>query len=242
MHFKNILLLTFVFILAGCNVGGEGSKDSLGKSDVPVLSAINAQTTNEDTAKTVMLEATDKDAGDTLTYSATSSTASVTIGVSAATLTLTPAANWTGTATITALANDGTVNSAAQTFTLTVSAVNHAPVLSAINAQTTTEETVKTVTLVATDEDAGDTLTYSATSSNSDVVITVSGQTLTLTPNSDWNGSATITAKVNDGTADSAEQTFTLTVNAFVSGGTFKGKVMKLLPLAILAECGLIET
>ena len=78
MHFKNILLLTFVFILAGCNLGGEGSKDSLGKSDVPVLSAINAQTTNEDTAKTVTLVAKDKLNAMWLTYSATSSTVSYT--------------------------------------------------------------------------------------------------------------------------------------------------------------------
>ena len=120
MHFKNILLLTFVFILAGCNVGGEGSKDSLGKSDVPVLSAINAQTTNEATAKSVSLSGSDVDGADVLTYSATSSNSDVVITVSGHTLTLTPNSDWNGSATITAKVNDGAVDSALQTFTLTV--------------------------------------------------------------------------------------------------------------------------
>jgi uncharacterized protein (TIGR02145 family) len=102
---------------------------------------------------------------------------------------------------------------------------NVAPTLASISNQSTNEATAKFVTLVGADANIGDILTYSATSSNSDVVITVSGHTLTLTPNSDWNGSATITAKVNDGAVDSALQTFTLTVNVFVSGGSFKGKV-----------------
>ena len=103
--------------------------------------------------------------------------------------------------------------------------VNSAPTLASISNQSTNEATAKFVTLVGADANTSDILTYSATSSNSDVVITVSGHTLTLTPNSDWNGSATITAKVNDGTVDSALQTFTLTVNVFVSGSSFKGKV-----------------
>ena len=102
---------------------------------------------------------------------------------------------------------------------------NTAPSLASISNQTTNEATAKFVTLVGTDADSSDILTYSATSSNSDVVITVSGHTLSLTPNTDWNGSATITAKVNDGTVDSASQTFTLTVNVFTSGSTFKGKI-----------------
>ena len=107
----------------------------------------------------------------------------------------------------------------------TPAVVNAAPTLASISNQSTNEATAKFVTLVGADANTSDILTYSATSSNSDVVITVSGHTLTLTPNSDWNGSATITAKVNDGTVDSALQTFTLTVNVFVSGGSFKGKV-----------------
>ena len=193
-------------------------------NNAPVLNTVDAQSTLEDTAKTLILFGTYKE-GSSLTYSATSSTSNVTISVSGSTLTLTPAANWNGTATITAKVNNGIVDSSAKTFTLTVSAVNDAPVLASISAQTTNEDTAKTLTLSGTDVDAGDTLTYSATSSTTNVTIGVSGTTLTLTPASNWDGTATITATVNDGTVDSSAQTFVLTVYAFQSGDGFNDKV-----------------
>jgi hypothetical protein len=198
-----ILLSTMIF---ACS--------DVSRSKVPVLNAVDAQSTLEDTAKTLTLLGTYSvwdTKGSSLTYSATSSTSNVVVSVSGSTLTLTPASNWNGTATITAKVNNGIVDSSAQTFTLTVSAVNDAPVLASISNQTTNQSTAKAVTLVGSDADTEDTLTYSATSSNSDVVVSVSGVTLTLTPTATWNGSATITAKVNDGVVDSDAQTFTLT-------------------------------
>ena len=116
------------------------------------------------------MSATDVE-GSSLTYSATSSNSSnVATSISGATLTLTPAANFYGTVTITAKANDGTVDSAAKTFTLTVGAVNDAPVVGTVANQTTAEDTAKTVTLSVTDSDSGDSHTYTATSSTSNVV------------------------------------------------------------------------
>ena len=115
--------------------------------------------------------------------------------MSGTTLTLTPAANWSGTATITIKANDGTVDSAAKTFTLTVSAVNDAPVLASVANQTTVKNSAKTVTLSGTDVE-GSSLTYSATTSASQITIGVSGAVLTLTPDNNWMGTSTITAKV----------------------------------------------
>ena len=183
-------------------------------NDAPVLSSVANQTTNEDTAKTVNLSATDIEAS-SLTYSATSSSASdVAVGISGSTLTLTPASNFNGTATITAKANDGTVDSATQSFTITVSAVNDAPVVGTVANQTTAEDTAKTVTLSETDVDTGDSHTFTATSSTSNVTPSISGATLTMTPAANWSGTATITIKANDGTVDSAAKTFTLTVSA----------------------------
>ena len=183
-------------------------------NDAPVLLAIANQTTSEDTAKTVTLSATDIEES-SLTYSATSSNSSnVATSISSKVLTLTPASNFNGSVTITAKANDGTVDSAAQTFTLTVGAINDAPVVGTVANQTTNEDTAKTVTLSETDVDSGDSHTFSATSSTSNVVPSVSGSTLTLTPATNWSGTATINIKVNDGTVDSAAKTFTITVSA----------------------------
>ena len=101
--------------------------------------------------------------------------------------------------------------------------------LNSIANQTTNEATAKFVTLSGRSTVSSDMLTYWATSSNSDVGVNVSGHTLTLTPNSDWNGSATITVTMNciSGGLNhcNPRQTFTLTVNEFTSGSTFKGKI-----------------
>jgi M6 family metalloprotease-like protein len=183
-------------------------------NDTPVLVSISNQTTAEDTAKTVPLSGTDVE-GSSLTYSATSDESNVTPSISGATLTLTPSANWSGIATITAKVNDGTIDSATKTFTLTVNAVNDAPVVGSVSTQTTNEDTTKLVSLSETDADTGDSHTFSATSSNSSNVATsITGSTLALTPATNFNGNVTITIKANDGTVDSAAKTFTLTVNA----------------------------
>ena len=182
-------------------------------NDAPVLLAIANQTTSEDTAKTVTLSATDIEES-SLTYSATSSNSSnVATSISSKVLTLTPASNFNGSVTITAKANDGTVDSAAQTFTLTVGAINDAPVVGTVANQTTNEDTAKILTLSGTDSD-GDSLTYSAISGSSQVTSNMSGASLYLTPAANWSGSSVITIKANDGIVYSATKTFTLTVNA----------------------------
>ena len=209
-----LLILLSIAFLSGCGgVSGGSSSPAVDENangnSAPSLASISNQSTNEDTAKSVTLSGSDSDAGDTLTYAATSSTSNVTPSISGTTLTLTPAANWNGTASISAKVDDGTVDSAITTFTLTVSAVNDAPTLSAITNQNTNENVAKALTLSGSDLE-GDTLTYSATSSTSNVVPSISGTTLTLTPASNWVGTATITTKVNDGSVDSSSKTFTI--------------------------------
>ena len=175
-----------------------------------VLASISAQATAKNVAKTVTLSGSDTE-GSSMTYSATTSASQITIGISGTTLTLTPDNNWTGTSTITAKANDGTVDSAAKTFVLTVG--NTAPTLASISAQATNQSVKKTLTISAADADS-DSLTYAITSSPSSKVSgSVSGSTLTLTPLASYNGTAAVTVTVNDGT-DTAARTFNLVVTA----------------------------
>jgi len=96
-------------------------------NDAPVLASVTNVTTYEDTAKTVTLSGTDVD-GDALTYTGKSNTDKVTISISSATMTLSPAADWYGTASITAYVSDGTVKDST-TFTLSVTPVNDAPIM-----------------------------------------------------------------------------------------------------------------
>jgi len=201
-----IVIALFSIFLSSC--GGRSGSTPIDYGDAPILASISNQSTAEDTAKILTLVGTDAE-NNSLTYLASSSTSNIIISISSATITLTPASNWNGTATITAKVNDGNTDSIAQTFTLTVSAVNDVPSLNSINNTNTNENVAKVITLGGTDVE-GSSLTYSATSSTSNVVPSISGTTLTLTPSSNWVGTATISAKVNDGVAFSPIKTFTI--------------------------------
>lgn len=95
-------------------------------------------------------------------------------------------------------------------FNITVQNVNDAPVWTSASSLVINEDATTTHTLVATDIDAGDTLTYLA-----DALpgwITLSGNQLTLKPAQAQVGSHTITVKVSDGTVE-VPQTINITVN-----------------------------
>ncbi len=90
---------------------------------------------------------------------------------------------------------------------------NFAPVASAV-ATSTNEDTPVTITLNATDAD-GDALTYSIVGSPSTGTLgSVSGASVTYTPDLNTNVTDTFTYKANDGTVDSNTATVTVTVYA----------------------------
>ena len=86
-------------------------------------------TTDEDTPKAITLTATDVD-GATLTYAIVDAPAHGTLSGTAPALTYTPAANYNGPDSFTFKANDGTADSNVATVSITVTAVNDAPVAS----------------------------------------------------------------------------------------------------------------
>ncbi|MEJ0075773.1 MAG: tandem-95 repeat protein [Alphaproteobacteria bacterium] len=109
-------------------------------NDAPVGN-VASYTINEDTPLSGSVSATDVD-GDSLSYalvggSATNGSATVN---SDGTFTFTPTVNFNGDASFQFTANDGTTNSAAQTVTIHVSAVNDAPFLSVPGPQAPTED------------------------------------------------------------------------------------------------------
>ena len=136
--------------------------------------------------------------GDSLTYTASSSNeADVTVSVSNATVTITSVSE--GWANVTVTASDGT-DSATQTFKVTVSA-NSAPVIvisiSTVNVPAAGGTVSHDVSSYFSDPD-GDTLTYTATSSDTTkVTVSMSNSTMTITAGA--NVSETITLTVSDG-------------------------------------------
>src|SRR5437588_10259715 len=101
-------------------------------------------------------------------------------------VTYTSAAGYFGPDSFTFKANDGTVDSAAATVSLTVVHVNHAPVAAA-QTVTTAEDTAKAVGLTATDVD-GDTLTYGVVAGPTHGALDRNGPNITYTPAANYNG------------------------------------------------------
>src|SRR5262245_61392620 len=204
----------------------------LASNTPPTISSVANQTINEDTpmAPLAFTVGDAETAVTSLVVTATSSNATLVpntnlaLGGSGAnrTLTVTPAANQNGAATITLTVNDGQLT-ATTSFSLTVTAVNDAPTVSNIaNQSTSVGVPVGPLAFTIGDlETAAASLTVSGSSSNPTLVPTTNlafggsgiNRTLTVTPAPTQTGVATITVTVSDGQA-STNTTFQLTVLA----------------------------
>ena len=174
------------------------------------------------------------ESGQTLTFNVSNTntglfSAQPDIDEATGTLTYTPAAGQSGSATVSVfLTDDGTppAQSATQTFTITVVPPNTAPVAvdqTGGNAVAVTEDVAVTITLTATDADDDD-LTFSIVASPTKGSLGTIGTpdcttipntctaTVTYTPTADANGADSFTFRANDGQADSNTATVELNI------------------------------
>jgi hypothetical protein len=209
-------------------------------NDTPTLNAIANVSIGENAAQqTVSLAGIGSGAANetqTLTVTAVSSnpslipnpTVSYTSPGATGSLNFTPAANTSGSATVTVTVNDGQAanNTVVRTFTVNVNVVNVPPTLAAIgNVSISEEAAAQTVSLSGISSGSANenqTLTVTATSSNPGLIpnptVTYTSPnttgSLSFTPAADKSGSAVITVTVNDGHAvsNTLSRTFTVTV------------------------------
>jgi VCBS repeat-containing protein len=132
--------------------------------------------------------------------------------------TYTPAASFNGSDAFTYHASDGTAESTLATVTITVSAVNDAPV-AADDAYTIAEDTPLTVVapgVLGNDSDPdGDSLSAVLGSGPAHGSLTLDADgSFTYTPTADFSGSDSFTYRAGDGTLTSGLATVTLTVSA----------------------------
>ncbi|WP_153558811.1 DUF4347 domain-containing protein [Roseimaritima sediminicola] len=129
------------------------------------------------------------------------------------TITLSPSANQSGTATVTVTASDG-VYSTTTSFVVQVDAVNDTPQITPIGSQTVPEDVRSNLGITIDDvDDAEHTLVVTATSDNQALIsdasiwVTAGGRdrTLSFEPVANQTGSATITVTVSDGVTSSSE-------------------------------------
>ena len=180
----------------------------------PVLTAIGAQSSDEDNAKVINLSATDGE-GDSLTYSAVSDNVSISPAVSGSTLTLTPDADYFGSANITVTVSDGLLSDS-EIVVYSVNTVNDLPVFTSAASGSVQYGNILNVSLTATDvETANNSITFSVQSSDSNQVsASVSGSTLTLTPVNNYIGNSNITLRATDGNSGVKDQSYTLMISA----------------------------
>ena len=199
-------------------------------NDPPAISNIPDRTTNEDTATgAIAFTVGDVDTPlENLTVTGSSSDTALVPNsnfqfegsAGSRTVTITPAANRSGTAVITINVSDGGLTRS-ETLFLTVKAVNDLPTISGIADQTIDEDTTTpTIPFTIGDvETAAESLSVTASTSdavlipNSGIVLEGSGtdRTVTITPAANRSGATTITLTVSDGTL-SASESFSITV------------------------------
>ncbi|CAE6906039.1 COG2931 RTX toxins and related Ca2 -binding proteins [Vibrio sp. B1ASS3] len=182
-------------------------------NDAPVAND-DSTATDEDTPVTidVLLNDTDVD-GDTLTIVNASVPAEQgTVEIVDGKLVFTPAEHFNGEATISYTVSDGTLEDEAE-VSVTVNPVNDAPIASD-DSTTTDEDTPVTIDVLLNDTDVdGDTLTIvnASVPAEQGTVEIVDGK-LVFTPAENFNGEATISYTVSDGTLED-EAEVSVTVN-----------------------------
>ena len=104
-------------------------------------------------------------------------------------------------------------------FAVNISYSQSAPVASNVSAATV-KNTNASIHLVASDADF-DSLTYSIVSNPSNGTVSLSGDTVTYSPTTDYTGTDTFTFKANDVALDSSTKTVTVKVSATATGASF---------------------
>ncbi len=184
-----------------------------GSTNVAPTSANGSASGNEDTAISGQVSATDPDSA-SLTYALVAGPQHGTVSLSATgAYTYTPSANYNGSDSFTFTANDGQASSNVAAVSLTVAAVNDAPVATAGSASGA-QGAVITGQLTATDVDSP-TLTYALVSGPLHGAVTVNANgSYQYTPTAGYTGADSFTFKANDGLLNSTAAAVSLTVTA----------------------------
>ena len=217
---------TTVTITPGSNVDGNSTiiyyvNDGKLNSDSAILSLIIASvndapvssdvsgTVTEQVQGAINLDATDVDEN-SLTYAIVSSPANGTATISGSTVLYTSNSDTITSDSLTYKSNDGFLDSNVSTVTITISPVNDAP--SATNQSTNIDEDVATSFVLSVSDPESDELSLVITSNPDNHSLTLSGTTATVTSAANFNGSSSISYKVNDGNLDSNVAILSLTI------------------------------
>ena len=183
-------------------------------NDAPIA-IDDAATTAEDTPVSIAVLGNDTDVdGDRLSVTAVGLPAHGTVAIHPdGTITYTPAANYNGADGFTYTIGDGHGGAATGTVSVTITAVNDAPV-AVDDTATTAEDTPANIAVLANDTDVdGDRLSVTAVSvpAHGSTAINSDG-TITYAPAANYDGPDTFTYTIGDGHGGTAGATVAITV------------------------------
>lgn len=179
-------------------------------NDAPV-SDNQSVTTDEDTAIAITLQASDVDnINDELSYSIETGPSNGTLVGTGQNLQYVPNANFNGSDSFTFKTNDGEFDSNIATVSITVAAVNDAPVADDLSV-TTAEDNALPITVTASDVE-GSPLSFEIVDGPDHGTLSGTAPNLTYTPNANYFGDDSFTFKTNDGELDSNVATVAITV------------------------------
>ena len=180
-------------------------------NDKPIAVA-QSQSLDEDGSILLTLVATDIDQ-DTLSYRIVNAPSKGTlVQQSNDSWLYTTNENINGTDSFTFVANDGEVDSDEVTVSLIINAINDAPTVAG-QVLSTNEDTALTVTLSGNDIEE-ESLSYRVVTESANGSVTLTGNILIYTPNSNFNGSDSVSIVANDGQLDSEFALISITVDS----------------------------
>ena len=198
---------------------GDGGSDTgaltitvTGTNDAPVAQAVVGAGNEDSAGISIAPVSSDVDAHDTATYSVNSQPSNGTVTFDGTNFVYVPDANFNGTDSFTYRVTDSAGATSVATATVTVAAVNDAPV-AADDTVSGFENNDITGQVTATDVD-GDTLVYSADDSGADGTVAMNAATgeFTFTPDPNFSGQTSFDYTVDDGNGGSVTRTVTVNV------------------------------
>lgn len=189
---------------------GTGTVTAGSPNFAPVASAQSVSTA-EDTPKPITLTATDAN-GNPLTYTIVTNPAHGTLSGTAPNVTYIPALHYSGADSFTFKVNDGAIDSSPATVSITVTAVNDAPMVTA-QSVTAAQSAAKAITLSGADVE-GSALTFAIVTPPAHGTLSGTPPNVTYTSTAGYSGFDGFTYKANDGALDSTPAPVSITVSA----------------------------